>query len=308
MTAERIQADRALNIWSSFQRNVEPLARGAAIVPSPDTRFEEIGGLAMAKEEILTYAYAQTSPDAYSRWGTFPPSAMLLIGRRGSGKSMLVEALAAQTRTAFVRVDVPRIVLDVIHGAGKVGELIRGWSAALEEMPPVTVFFDELEFSQAHDMGPRTAELPTGPIMDFLFELIDRALAAPDCLVVGSTSYPDSLRHAFLSPGRFERVVEVNPIFPEDVIEALTIHAAAAEGRAERTIFGKIDWPQVVGSTREPGIGDWVRTLHAVLRRKARLDAAGEMPEPVTNEDFAREIARFRQAHTRIHMDGGNYL
>jgi hypothetical protein len=48
--------------------------------------------------------------------------------------------------------------------------------------------------------------------------------------------------------------------------------------------------------------------LHAVLRRKARLDAAGEAPEPVSNDDFASEVSRLRQAHTRIHMDGGNYL
>lgn len=308
MTDRRINAERALNLWTSFQRNVEPLARGATIVPSPDIPFEAIGGLTMAKEEILTYAYAQTSPEVYGRWGTFPPSAMLLIGRRGSGKSLLAEALAAQTETAFVRVDVPRMVLDVIHGAGKVGELIQGWSAALEEMPPVTVFFDELEFSQAHDMGTRAAELPTGPIMDFLFELIDRALAAPHSLVVGSTSHPDSLPNAFLSPGRFERVVEVNPFFPDDVVEAMKIHAAQAESRSGRTLFGDIHWPDVVDNTREPSIGDWIRMLHAVLRRKARLDAAGENPEPVSDEDFSKEISRFRQAHTRIHTDGGNYL
>ncbi|HEB89159.1 MAG TPA: ATP-binding protein [Deltaproteobacteria bacterium] len=308
MTDRSIQAERALNIWSSFQRAVDPLARGAKIVPSPDVAFEEIGGLVSAKEEILTYAYAQTSPEVYERWGTFPPTAMLMIGRRASGKSLLAEALATHTEMAFIRVDVPRMVLDVIHGSGKVGELIRGWSAALDEMPAVTVFFDELEFSQAHDMGSRAAELPTGPIMDFLFELIDRALSTPHCLVLGSTSHPDTLPHAFLSPGRFERVIEVNPIFPDDVIEALQIHAARAEGRAARTIFGDIDWTKIVGNTREPSIGDWVRMLHAVLRRKARLDAAGENPEPVSNDDFARELSRHRHAHTRIHMDGGNYL
>jgi ATP-dependent 26S proteasome regulatory subunit len=308
MTDPQINAERALNIWSSFQRAVDPLARGARIVPAPDVEFEEIGGLALAKEEILTYAYAQTSPDVYGRWGTFPPSAMLMIGQRASGKSLLAEALAAHTEMAFIRVDVPRMVLDVIHGAGKVGELIQGWSAALEEMPPVTIFFDELEFSQAHDMGERAAELPMGPIMDFLFELIERALATPHCLVLGSTSHPDSLPHAFLSPGRFERIIEVNPIFPDDVVEALRIHASQAEGRAARTIFGDVDWSKIVGSTNEPSIGDWIRMLHAVLRRKARLDAAGESPEPVSNDDFAREVSRLRQAHTRIHLDGGNYL
>ncbi len=308
MTDADINAERALNIWSSFQRAVDPLARGARIVPAPDVRFEEIGGLALPKEEILTYAYAQTSPEVYGRWGTFPPSAMLMIGRRASGKSLLAEALATHTKMAFIRVDVPRMVLDVVHGSGKVGELIRGWSAALAEMPPVTVFFDELEYSQAHDMGSRAAELPVGPIMDFLFELIDRALSAPHCLVLGSTSHPDTLPHAFLSPGRFERVVEVNPTFPDDVIEALRIHASQAEARAARTIFGEIDWPKIVGSAKEPSIGDWIRMLHAVLRRKARLDVGGEDPLPVSNDDFAREVSRLQQAHTRIHLDGGNYL
>lgn len=308
MNDRRIDAERALNIWSSFQRAVDPLARGAQIIPAPDIDFEEIGGLAVPKEEILTYAYAHTSPEVYGRWGTFPPSAMLMIGRRASGKSMLAEALATHTEMAFISVDVPRMVLDVTHGSGKIGELINGWSAALDEMPPVTVFFDELEFSRAHDMGPRASELPMGPIMNFLFELIDCALATPHCLVLGSTSHPDSLPHAFLSPGRFERVIEVNPIFPDDVVEALRIHASQAEGRAARTLFGEVDWGEIVGNTREPNIGDWIRMLHAVLRRKARLDAAGEIAKPVSNADFASEVSRLRQAHTRIHMDGGNYL
>ena len=308
MSDRSIRSERALNIWSSFQRSVSPLARGAAIVPTPVLEFAEIGGLAAAKDEMLTYAYAQTSPEVYGRWGTFPPSAMLMIGRRGSGKAMLAEALAARTETAFIRVDVPRMLLDVIHGSNKIGELIQGWSAALEEMPPVTVFFDELQFSQAHDLPANPGQLPAGPIMDFLFELIDRTLAIPKALVLGATSFPDTLPHAFVAPGRFERVVEVDPIFPDDVIAALEIHAVRAEARAGRVLFEKVAWPSIVDSNSEPSIGDWVRMLHGVLRRKARLEAGGEQPEAVSSEDFSREISRFRQAHTRIHMDGGNYL
>lgn len=308
MSDRSIRSERALNIWSSFQRSVSPLARGAAIIPAPELDFAEIGGLAAAKEEILTYAYAQTSPEIYGRWGTFPPSAMLMIGRRGSGKAMLAEALAARTETAFVRVDVPRIVLDVIHGVSKIGELIQGWSAALEEMPPVTVFFDELQYAQAHDLSAHHGQLPAGPILDFLFELIDRSLAVPRALVVGATSFPDTLPHAFVAPGRFERIVEVNPIFPDDVVAALEIHAVQVEARAGRALFDQIGWKAIVGSSGEPSIGDWVRMLHGVLRAKARLEAGGEQPGAITSEDFARELSRFRQAHTRIHMDGGNYL
>lgn len=48
--------------------------------------------------------------------------------------------------------------------------------------------------------------------------------------------------------------------------------------------------------------------LHAVLRRKARLDAAGEEPDPVSNDDFSSEVSRLLEAHTRIHLDRGNHL
>ena len=200
------------------------------------------------------------------------------------------------------------MVLDVVHGGGKVGELIQSWTEVLDEMPPLTVFFSELEFSQAQEIGHQRPDLPIGPIMDFLLEVIDRTMQHGH-LIVGTTSHPDSLREAFLVPGRFERVVEVTPHLPDDVVEALQIHVRKAEKRAGRGLFDPIEWPEVVGAAQDPSIGDWVRILHAVLRRKARLDAAGELPGLVTAADFAHELDRFMQAQRRIRTpEGGNYV
>jgi ATP-dependent 26S proteasome regulatory subunit len=148
--------------------------------------------------------------------GTYPPHGMLLIGQKGVGKTLLARALAARTHTSFLDVDVPRMVIDVIHTSGKVGELVQSWSQILEEMPPITVFFNELEFSQAHAIGIQRHDLPIGPIMDFLLEIVDRTIAAKRHLVVGATSTPDTLRPASVVAHRFERIVEVNPIFPEE--------------------------------------------------------------------------------------------
>lgn len=309
MDENHIQVERAQNLWTSFVRSVEPLGRAASLVSEPELDFDEIGGLAGPKDEILTYACAATSPDIYQKWGTFPPSGILLIGMRGGGKNLLAQALATKTRTSFVRVDVPRLVLDVIHGRGKVGDLIQNWSRVLEEMPPLTVFFDELEFSQAHDIGNPRPDLPIGPIMDLLLELIDRTIAVRNHLVVGSTGYPDTLRGGFASPGRFERVVEVNPTFPDDIVSAFKIHARKAEKRAGRKLFADIDWPKVVGQSRDASPGDWIRVLHGVLRRKARCEAAGESTALVLTTDLSEEADRFGQASKRIHFsNGGNYL
>jgi ATP-dependent 26S proteasome regulatory subunit len=305
---EGILRERAANLWGSFARKIEAIGNSTAIEPIPDFELGRIGGLEGPKEEIQTYACAATNPEVYARWGTWPPSGLLLIGKPGVGKTLLARALASLTHTSFLNVDVPHLVLEVMHRGTKVSELLAGWSQVLSEMPPLTVHFEELEFSQAREIGARRPDLPVGPVMDLLLDLVDRTIAARDTLVVGSTSHPDALRRAFALPGRFERVVEVNPIFPQDVVAALAIHANEAEKRAGHPLFEDIDWLQVVGQHREPSTGDWVHILHAVLRRKARHEAAGDVTGPVHTNDLLEEVGRWRQTADRLALPGGTYV
>jgi SpoVK/Ycf46/Vps4 family AAA+-type ATPase len=176
-------------------------------------------------------------------------------------------------------------------------------------MPPLVVYFDELEFSQVKAIGTQRTDLPVGPIMDFLLEVVDRTIANEHHLVVGATSMPDTVRPAFVTANRFERVVEVNPLFPGDMVEALEIHAHSAEKRAGHGLFEGIDWHDIVGQFREASPGDWVRIMHGVLRHKASLEASGEATTTVGSKDLRGEVERFKQALRRIHpSDGGNYV
>ena len=136
--------------------------------------------------------------------------------------------------------------------------------------------------------------------MDFLVEFTDRAVAAEETLVVGSTSYPDNLRTAFVQPGRFERVVEVTPSYPDDIVAALQIHARQAEKRSGRPLFGEVDWNDVVSRFRDPATGDWIHLLHSVLRRKARCESAMQEVPLVTTEDLLREVERYRSTRKRL--------
>jgi ATP-dependent 26S proteasome regulatory subunit len=304
-----LRKERSQNIWSSFGRKFEAVAQATTLDPLPELALSDIGGLAGAKEEIQTYACAATNPEIYQHWGTFPPSGLLLIGNRGVGKHLLAKALASLTQTAFLTVNVPRLVIEVIHRGGKVGELVAGWSQALEEMPPLTLLFRELEFSQTWELGGRRTDLPVGPVMDFLLDVIDRSIAAESTLVLGSTSHPGTLRQAFADPRRFERVVEVTPLYPDDVVEALAIHAAEAEKRAGRKLFDAVDWRAVVAQHRDPPTGDWIRILHGVLRRKASHEACGDESRLATTQDVRDEVARHRQASRHLVIpEAGNYV
>jgi ATP-dependent 26S proteasome regulatory subunit len=309
MKDREIVQERTQNLWGSFARKFEPVLQATELDPAPSVDVHRIGGLSAAKEEILTYACAATNPEVYGRWGTYPPSGVLFIGQHGVGKRLLARALATQTHTSFLTVNIPRLVLEVIHRGGNVGDLVKGWSQALSEIPPLTVLFNELEFSQAQEIGTRRPDLPVGPVMDFLLDVIDRTIAAESHLVVGSTNHPGTLRQAFAQPGRFERVVEVNPVYPDDIIEALRIHSEDSEKRAGHPLFEAVDWDAVVRKHRAPVTGDWIHIMHAVLRRKARYEAAGEVAGLVTTEDLQEEVDRFRQASDRIAVsEGGTYV
>jgi ATP-dependent 26S proteasome regulatory subunit len=309
MEDRAILRERAANIWGSFARKFEPIAQASRLEPMPTQELARIGGLADAKDEIQTYASAATDPDVYARWGTHPPSGVLLFGQRGVGKELLARSLATLTDTSFLSLAIPKLVLEVIHRSGKVGELVAGWSTALAEMPPLTVLFNELEFLQAEEIGTRRVDLPVGPVMDFLLDLVDRAIAVEHVLVIGSTSHPDTLRRAFTQPGRLERIVEVSPSYPGDIIQALRIHAADAEKLAGRSLFAGVDWEQLVASVPiRPMPGDWVHILHSVLRRKARCEAAGDPVAPISTADFREEVDRFQKASSRLTAPTGNYV
>lgn len=308
MTRE-ISQERAQNLWSSVARKFPPFERATRLEPAPRVDGTQIGGLAEAQGELLTYACALTNQDVYAAWGTFPPSGLLLIGQHGSGKSLLAEALATRAQTSFLRIEVPRLALEMVRHAARLGELFEAWSSVLAEMPPITAYFRELEFVRAAELGGDRNDLPVGPILDSLCELIDRAAAHRHVLLVGSTSRPDTLRPAFALPGRFERVVEVAPSYPDDIVAALRVHAAAAEKRAGRTLFGPVDWPDVVTRFREPSIGEWVGLLHTTLRRKAREDCSAAEVSAVETEDLLAEVEVLRRTLRRLRAAaGGTYL
>ena len=118
MNDPSIEHQRALNLWEPFARKFPAIGKASSFAASPQRDVAQIGGLAEPKEEILTYACAATDPEVYKRWGTAAPSALLLMGPPESGKTLLAEALATRAGTPFLKVRVPRLILQTLHTPG----------------------------------------------------------------------------------------------------------------------------------------------------------------------------------------------
>ena len=65
---------------------------------------------------------------------------------------------------------------------------------------------------------------------------------------------------------------------------------------------------RAIEQNRDSSIGNWVRLLHAVLRRKARCEAALESAGLVTTDDVLSEVDRFKKATGRLPVASGRYL
>lgn len=304
------QVDRLANLWTGLARKAPALARCSSFYASPNLPVERVAGLARARDEILTHAAAITSPEVYARWGTAPAVGLLLIGEPGTGKSTLARALATRLEAPLVEIDVPQLVLELLTRGAEVARLVDDWTGLFADFPRTLIHFDELDFERVHETGERKAGLPTGPIMDFLVRLVGQTAATRGIVLLGSTSYPDTVRPVFLSRRRFTRTLRVEPAFPEDHAAVLALHARLAEARAGRSLFEPIDWVELAGSRKGLSPGHWVEALHGALRCHARREAGGETPPPVPSQTILEEVDTLSESArtTRAQPASGNYL
>ena len=100
----------------------------------PNVKWEDVGGLQEAKDEILE---AVASPA-----GGLRRSGVLLYGPPGVGKTLLAKAVATETSHNFLSVKGPELLNMYV---GQSEENVRAVFRRAREAQPCIVFFDELD-------------------------------------------------------------------------------------------------------------------------------------------------------------------
>jgi len=109
----------------------------------PDVNYQDIGGLDMQKQEIReAVELPLTHPDLYQQIGIDPPRGVLLYGPPGTGKTMMVKAVANNTKASFIRVVGSEFVQKYL---GEGPRMVRDVFRLARENSPAIVFIDEID-------------------------------------------------------------------------------------------------------------------------------------------------------------------
>jgi len=185
--------------------------------------FKDVAGAREAKEELLEVVEFLKNPKKFVDMGAKLPKGVLLMGRPGTGKTLMARAVAGEADVPFLHISGSEFVeMFVGVGASRVRDLFQ----RAKKSAPCIIFVDEI------DAVGRQRGTGLGGSHDEREQTLNQILVEMDgfdphigVIVIAATNRPDVLDPALLRPGRFDRrvVIDLPDIQERDAI--LRIHA-----------------------------------------------------------------------------------
>ena len=193
-------ANRALGFGSSKPRLQ---AEGAVTV-----RFEDVAGIAEAKEELQEVVTFLKAPERYTAIGARIPKGVLLVGPPGTGKTLLAKAIAGEAGVPFFSMAASEFVeMFVGVGASRVRDLFR----KAKQKAPCIIFIDEIDaVGRQRGAGIGGGNDEREQTLNQLLTEMDGFADNSGVILLAATNRPDVLDAALLRPGRFDRRITVD--------------------------------------------------------------------------------------------------
>ncbi len=200
---------------------VRPSAMREVLIEKPKIKWNDIGGLVRAKQELKeAIEWPLKSPEIFKRMGIRPPRGILLYGPSGTGKTMLAKAVATESEANFISVKGPEVFSKWV---GESEKHVREIFKKARQVSPCIVFFDEVDAIAPRRGGGDDSRVGERVVNQILTE-IDGLEELSDVVVIAATNRPELIDSALLRPGRFDRHILTTPPGESTRLEILKIH------------------------------------------------------------------------------------
>ena len=208
-------ANRAMGFGRS-QPRIQP--EGA-----PAVRFEDVAGIAEAKEELQEVVTFLKEPERFTSVGAKIPKGVLLVGPPGTGKTLLARAIAGEAGVPFFSMAASEFVeLFVGVGASRVRDLFRKAKAKA----PCIIFIDEIDaVGRQRGAGIGGGNDEREQTLNQLLTEMDGFETNSGVILLAATNRADVLDAALMRPGRFDRRIQVDLPDRRGREEILAVHA-----------------------------------------------------------------------------------
>uniref|UniRef100_M8C7G4 Cell division cycle-like protein n=1 Tax=Aegilops tauschii TaxID=37682 RepID=M8C7G4_AEGTA len=189
--------------FEQAKMKVRPSAMREVMLELPKVQWEDVGGQARIKKQLIeAIQLPQKCPDAFERLGIRPPRGLLMIGPPGCTKG-------------------PELFSKWVGDSEKA---VRSLFAKAKDNAPAILFFDEIDgLAVTRGHGNNGISVADRVLSQLLQEMdgLDQKIGVT---VIAATNRPDKIDIALLRPGRFDRLLDVQPPDEADREDIFRIH------------------------------------------------------------------------------------
>ena len=271
--------------FKSALKEIQPSALREVLVQVPNVKWDDIGGLDDAKQELKeAVEWPLKYPENFQKFGINPPKGVLLYGIPGTGKTLLAKAVASESEANFISIKGPELLSKWVGESEKgVREVFR----KAKQTAPTVIFFDEIDSIASTRSGNDTDSGVTKRVVNQLLTEMDGLEELEDVAIIAATNRPDIIDPGLMRPGRFDRHIKVDTPSEEARIAIFEVHTK------DMPLASDVDLKKLAKST-DGYVG---ADIEAVCREAAMLTLRNDIEaSEIPNKYFKEAIEKVKPA------------